>query len=69
MKKLFVLIFTFLVVGCARSDLPGEGGISVSNGMGSITVKEVTLSDGTRCAVAVGYQKGAITCDWNSNKE
>lgn len=70
MKKFFVVLsLAFLATGCAKSDRPGDGGVLVTDGMGSITVKEVTLSDGTRCAVAVGYRKGAITCDWSSNKE
>lgn len=68
MKMLFVLGVAILATGCARSDRPADvgpgDGIPVTDGMGSLTVKEVTLSDGTRCAVAVGYQKGAITCDW-----
>lgn len=33
------------------------------------TVREIYLSDGTRCAVMDTYSKSAISCDWQTAKE
>jgi len=59
--KIF-LTFVCLVLLCACSD--GLGGQRVSDGWGDGQVKEVMLSDGTKCAVLIGFEKGAIDCNW-----
>lgn len=65
MKKLIILS-TLVLAGCgAYAD---TNGINVSGADGIASVQEITLKDGTRCAVLVGYQKGAISCDWNGSK-
>ena len=37
---------------------------SVSSMSGAAGVQLITLEDGTKCAVIVGYQKGGISCGW-----
>jgi hypothetical protein len=65
MKRILIAAAVAMALtGCAAKD---DG--AVSSGGYSITVKEVTLSDGTRCAVAVGAYKGGIDCDWDGPKE
>lgn len=49
-----------LISGCS----PSLGATDVSGSLGGAEVKIVTLDDGTKCAVLIGYQKGAISCDW-----
>jgi hypothetical protein len=39
-------------------------GRDVSGADGKGEVKLVVLEDGTKCAVLIGYNKGAITCNW-----
>jgi hypothetical protein len=66
MKRILVAVVVAMVVtGCAAKD---DSAVSTNGGY-SISVKEVTLSDGTRCAVAVGAYKGGIDCDWDGPKE
>lgn len=56
-----------VLVGCGMSQNSSKAGITVTDGVGSAAVQEITLSDGTRCAAMVGYQKGSISCNWKGN--
>lgn len=49
--------------GCGKTEVTVDGTI-ISNGVAEATVVEHTLSDGTKCAVLIGYQRGAISCGW-----
>lgn len=40
------------------------GAVDVSSAQGSAEVKIITLEDNTKCAILVGYNKGAIDCNW-----
>lgn len=56
-----VSLLVALLAGCAQQE-PTSG---VEEGpKHDKYVREVVLSDGTRCAVYSGYKKGGITCDW-----
>ncbi len=57
--KIAMAVVVLILAGCGNS--PGQ---DVTDGMGSGRVTMVRLDDGTRCAVLVGYSKGAIDCDW-----
>lgn len=46
------------------SSSPSPGSKSVGGSGGEAEVKVVTLDDGTKCAILVGYSKGAISCNW-----
>lgn len=66
-KKLFSLV-ALLLVGC---DEPGRGPsttIDAGTSFYSGEVKEIRLSDGTVCAVLLGYQRGGIDCNWPSER-
>lgn len=65
--KYSILLTFVLLAGCGSSEFKTNGSTVMGAG-GSANVQEVVLSDGTRCAVLVGYQKGAISCDWNGSK-
>jgi len=63
--KYMVLAFCILAAACTNNTATSvPGGIEVSNGFGSAGVQEITLPDGTKCAVLIGYYKGAISCGW-----
>ena len=55
---------TLLLAGCSYAPAETATGINVTAGGGSGEVQEITLKDGTRCAVVMGYEKGAISCNW-----
>ena len=60
--KLGILTLAVLALsGCYNS---GDTQAEVFDGMGAGEVKLIRLTDGTKCAVLIGYQKGAISCDW-----
>jgi hypothetical protein len=69
MKKLIVLV-ALVLAGCGKPHDPKyhENGVTVYDSGGSGSVQEITLTDGTRCAILVGYSKGGIDCDWNGSK-
>jgi len=58
MKYILILLAAFAASGCEMGD--------VSDGMGSGDIKMYTLPDGTKCAVLIGYSKGAIDCNWKN---
>ena len=61
MKKLItILAVTIIVAGCSKGFTESE----VSDGWGAAEIKLVTLSDGTKCATLIGYNKGSIHCNW-----
>ena len=69
-KKVCYTSVVFLVTCCTGgcyTTTPGQ--IEASGAGGSAVVEMHTLPDGTRCAVLVGYQKGGITCDWESTRK
>lgn len=64
MKKLILLLIIVITIsGCGGTPTPGTE-TQVSNGKGSADIKLVKLSDGTKCAILIGHNKGSITCDW-----
>lgn len=77
MKKIYICIaFAILLSGCkidmAKVEVPENGTLVTSNAIvGSVDslVELVTLQDGTRCAVLIGANKGAIDCNWKSDKD
>ena len=62
MRYLTLIIILFLC-GCeskGANNIPvGDGGV----------VKEVSLSDGTKCAVYSGIYGGGITCNWRGENK
>lgn len=56
-------LLTAVLAGCAKTEATKDGNL-ISNGAGEATVTDHTLSDGTKCAVLIGYYKGAISCGW-----
>ena len=61
MKVIIVLAAAIMLSSCDQGPAPI---LTVSDGGGSADVKIITLPDGTRCAVLIGYSKAAISCDW-----
>lgn len=61
MKKIIALVCVLVLAGCTNNTEQ-----IVSDGGGSGGVKLIVLSDGTKCAVIVGYAKGGIDCNWLS---
>lgn len=69
MKYIIFLVLVFgMLAGCAQSTatkIPGnDGDVLITNGESDATVTEITLKDGTKCAVLIGSRKGAISCGW-----
>lgn len=62
MNKVLIVVAALALAGCSK--LGTNGGTAVQGMGGSSSVQEVTLKDGTRCAVLIGYQKGGIDCGW-----
>lgn len=62
MRKLTVVLFAMLLTACGAEYEKESGHIAGGGGGGNVQL--VTLKDGTRCAVLIGYYKGGITCDW-----
>lgn len=60
MTALKVILLMALLAGCARQEL----GLVEKGPKPDRYVREVLLSDGTRCAVYSGYKAGGISCDW-----
>ena len=62
---LAVLVCVALLAGCERAANPkSDGWMIVQDGQGSAGVREITLPSGLRCAVLIGYSKGALDCDF-----
>ena len=59
---LMIALVGVLISSCAKSE--GEKQAFVYDGFGSGEVHLITLEDGTRCAVLIGFSKGAIDCSW-----
>jgi len=63
-----LLLVALVLAGCGdpAQEMASEnrGPSIVSGGGGYGEVKEVRLSDGTRCVVLIGSSKGGISCDW-----
>ena len=67
MDILLFCVFCLLIgsIYTALLEIPtSKNAIDVSGKDGSGEVKYVVLADGTKCAVLIGYQKGAISCNW-----
>jgi hypothetical protein len=69
---LIVGCMCLLVAGCysngpSKAKVENNGSVSIESMGGSGTVDLVTMRDGTKCAVLIGYYKGAIHCDWRGN--
>lgn len=74
MRNVITAVILFLALaGCsvsADNEVTSDGvayTTVVAKGY-SMYVTEITLSDGTQCAVAQGYYKGGITCDWGRDE-
>lgn len=63
------LLCLLILTGCSEqpSEVSGKDSIDVSNSAYGATIRMVTTTDGTRCAVMYGANRGGITCDWASN--
>lgn len=59
LSALRVSLLVLLLAGCSQQEPSVEEGPKHDK-----YVREVVLSDGTRCAVYSGYKKGGISCDW-----
>jgi len=66
MKRVALLI-SLALFGCGGAPEKTANGTLVSSSGGTAEVQEITLSDGTRCAVMVGVYKAGISCDWRSH--
>lgn len=67
MKK-FLLCSVLALSACGYKvePVPNTDAIKVE-ALGSIGfVQEVTLKDGTKCAVLIGSQRGGISCNWKN---
>lgn len=60
-------VILWLVAGCSPSPSSGPW-VYVSDGHTSAQLQLITLADGTRCAVLMGYKKAAMSCDWRDQK-
>lgn len=63
MKTMALILSVVLLSACTNNTQQ-----QVSDGNGSAGVTMVYLQDGTKCAVLVGYSKGAISCDFRGTK-
>lgn len=66
-KLIFILVSVAALVFFLVSTSPvytSSGPIIVENHGVPTVVRMVTLEDGTKCAVLIGYRKGGIDCDW-----
>lgn len=61
MRNITLVVILVLLGGCKIDS-------DVSDGLGSASIKEYSLSDGTKCAVLIGVYKGGITCDWSAGQ-
>lgn len=61
MDKCLIVACLMFLAGCSDQS---SGGQAVGSAVVNDVVKEVKLSDGTRCAVFQGVLGGGITCDW-----
>ena len=68
MKIIAIIVLVMALMGCSGPATVDREGV-VSNGEGSGSITEYKLSDGTRCAVLIGYKKGALDCDWGSGND
>ena len=63
-----LLLLCLALAGCSDpvpQQRPVFGGVVVGDAYnGNAAVQTIQLEDGTRCAVLIGYRKGAISCDW-----
>lgn len=62
MRTIIGAIAALLLAGCG--DTIPESDVAYDAGAGLGGVYEITLSDGTRCAVMAMPYKGGIDCDW-----
>lgn len=71
MKKISMILMLAVLAGCHEQQREQLGSDTVYVGTGgySAYVRMVTTTDGTRCAVMVGLERGGITCDWRATKE
>jgi hypothetical protein len=65
MKKWLSVIAALSLVACEGGvGTTADGAIAVASVASYGEVREISLSDGTKCAVLLGSNKGAISCDW-----
>lgn len=61
--KLLLGVTLLFLMGCSDNSTHGQ---SLGFRFTTDAVKEVSLSDGTKCAVYQGIHGGGITCDWKN---
>lgn len=70
LKRLLLIALTAVTLGACRvEDSPVERQIAsnrkeIRGRIAADRISEITLSDGTRCAVYYASQSGAIDCNW-----
>lgn len=71
MKNIALVIILIGLAGCyeQRPTVKGKDSVNVATDGYDATVRMVTTTDGTRCAVMVGYGRGGITCDWEGSRK
>lgn len=62
-----LLLTLLLLTGCAAPE-PSANGDKIA-ARSYYGVKEIYLSDGTRCAVLWGSRQGSIDCDWSDKND
>jgi hypothetical protein len=56
---LLAVLFVGLLIGCTFQE-----STDIRESEADFKLKQITLDDGTPCAVLVGYRKGGISCGW-----
>lgn len=71
MKNTIGLISLCILVGCDERPptVKGENTVNVATNGYDAAVRIIRTTDGTRCAVMVGYGRGGITCDWEGSRK
>lgn len=64
MNRILLVLVAMSLTSCGLDQKQVSNGVEVSAGGSSGGIQEIKLSDGTRCAVLVGYNKAALTCNW-----
>jgi hypothetical protein len=60
MRTLAAMSAIILLGACS----PNIAGLDITDGNGSARIAMVRLEDGTKCAVLIGSNKAAISCNW-----
>ena len=71
MKSIVVLAAAILLAACdeRKAEQLGQHTVQVTTDGYSASVRMITTTDGTRCAILVGLERGGITCDWEGTRK